>query len=135
MVSRPNSPLMDKRSAPRIPAAKIPAITGLRLTPHDVVATLVNISVSGVLVECESRSIPGSAVVVHFEGTFSPSSVRGRVARTSVASLATDGGFRYVVGIAFDEAISLDQPPSPQTVTPEPSPVAGNLSAAVENRW
>src|SRR5437773_7005996 len=131
MVSRPNSTLMEKRSAPRIPAAKIPAITGLRLTPNDVAAALVNISVSGVLVECESRSIPGSAVVVHFEGTFSPSSVRGRVARTLVASLATSGGLRYVVGIAFDEAISLDQSPVSQPATPEPSP--GNLSAAVEN--
>src|SRR6185295_6562997 len=59
--------------APRIPASRIPSITGLRLSPHGTDAKLINISTSGLLAECNSRLKVGSTVAVLFEGTFSES--------------------------------------------------------------
>jgi PilZ domain-containing protein len=110
----------DLRSAARHPASVLPAITGLRISPHGVEATLVNISSTGVLAECGERLKPGSAVTVVFEGTFVPRSMEGRVARNSVSSMGRDGRLRYHVGIAFARTIDLGVP-DPEPV-PEPAP-------------
>jgi len=135
MVARPNRTLVEKRSALRLGASQVPQITGVRLVPPDARSTLLNISTSGILVECESRPRPGSEVTVHFEGTFSPASIRGRIARTLVASLGKDGKLQYLAGIAFDHAISLDQPPPPDAAMPELIPVVEHVSSELENRW
>jgi PilZ domain-containing protein len=111
----------DLRSATRYPASAVPAITGLRISPHGVEATLVNISESGVLAECGERLKPGSAVTVVFEGTFVPRSMEGRVARNSVSSMGRDGRLRYHVGISFGRPIDLGIVPEPEPV-PEPAP-------------
>lgn len=129
----------DLRSATRHPASVVPAITGLRISPHGVEARLVNISESGVLAECGERLKPGSAVTVVFEGTFSPRSMEGRVARNSVSSMGRDGRLRYHVGIAFTRSIDLGivVEPEPQTEpqpvcpAPAPEPVAAPEPAAM----
>src|SRR5206468_11015511 len=48
--------------SPRVPASAVPGIKGVRLSPHGTEATLMNISASGILVECVSRLRLGTAV-------------------------------------------------------------------------
>ena len=93
--------------AHRYPAASFPEITGIRLTRPEVPATLVNLSATGVLVECESRQAPGRTVTVLFDGAFSPSSIDSHVVRCEVAGIAPDGSLRYHLGLAFGERIAL----------------------------
>lgn len=117
---QPSAAPVDLRSASRHPASAVPAITGLRISPHGVEAKLVNISENGLLAECGERLKPGSAVTVVFEGTFAPRSMEGRVARNSVSSMGRDGRLRYHVGIAFTRTIDLGIVPEPE---PEPAAV------------
>lgn len=112
----------ELRDAPRRPAAAVPSITSLRISPHGVEAALVNISGSGILAECSERLKPGSAVTVVFEGTFSPRTAEGRVARTTVSSMGKDGRLRYHVGISFTKPIALD-PLVPEAAAPIPADV------------
>src|SRR5262245_21300716 len=123
MAGRPLATAPEQRSANRIPAARIPSIEGVRLSPGDEIETLVNISTRGVLVECTDRARPGRAITVHFLGTFTPATVRGRVARTMVASLAKDGVLHYMVGVAFDMPIEIGDPPAALPDAPEPASV------------
>ena len=95
----------------------------------------MNISTSGVLVECASKPRPGSAVTVHFVGGFTPASVRGRVARTIVASLGKDGVLHYMIGIAFDEAIELDSQLAEPAAAPPPADTAPKVVSRLQNRW
>ena len=133
-------------SAPRIPAAQIPSITGLKLSPHGAEAALVNISASGLLCECALRLKVGSNVSVQFEGTFSPSSAAGRVARCEVSTMGKNGMLMYHIGIDFNSPIDLgDAQPAPApepkrapaAVEPmRPRPVAvAPAPVAVRNRW
>ena len=92
--------------ARRLAAADIPAIQGLRISPHGSDAVLVNISNRGLLAECRTAPRRGLGVTAHFVGAFTPASVRGHVVRTAVARM-TEDGIRYHVGIAFDEPISI----------------------------
>lgn len=132
---RPLTTLPEQRSAIRIPAANVPSIEGVRISPGDLPSTLVNISTSGVLVECAFKPRPGSAVTVNFVGGFTPASVRGRVARTIVASLGKDGVLHYMIGIAFDEAIELDsQLDEPPPATPS-ADTAPKVASRLQNRW
>ena len=136
MTVRPLASSAEQRSALRIPAERVPSIEGVRISPGDEISTLVNISTSGVLVECTSRPRPGSAITVHFLGTFTPASVRGRVARTMVASLGKDGVLHYMVGVAFDNPIDLEE----RLAAPLEVPQAGDLPAPkaasrLQNRW
>jgi len=134
MASNPATPSGEEnREAPRRPASAVPTITGLRLSPHGVEATLVNISNSGVLAECGERLKPGSLVTVVFEGTFTPRSVESRVARNTVASMGKDGRLRYHVGIAFTKPINLGPDDSaPPKAAPE-GPVV--VEPTARNRW
>ena len=134
MASRPLSTVPDQRTAARIPAARVPSIEAVRLSPGDTISTLVNISTSGVLVEGTSKLRPGSAVTVNFVGTFKPASVRGRVARTIVASLGKDGVLHYMVGIAFDEPIPLEEHvPDPEPAAPPAD--SPRVASRLQNRW
>jgi len=101
--------------APRRPAAAVPSITGLVITPG-IKAALVDISASGLLAEAGAPLKVGQAVKITFEGTFEPRSVEARVVRTSVAAM-TAAGVRYHVGLAFNVPIALD-PPTPEPVRP-----------------
>jgi hypothetical protein len=137
----------EQRAALRVPAAQVPSIQGVRISGNDDVSTLVNISTSGVLVECAFKPRPGSAVTLDFLGTFTPATIRGRVARTIVASLNKHGILRYMVGIAFETPIVLDpleaaadrptadaSPDSGAMALPELAP-APRLSSRLQNRW
>jgi hypothetical protein len=138
----------EKRSAIRRPASQVPSITGLRLSPHGAEAKLVDISSSGLLAECTSRLKVGSSVAVLFEGTFSSTSVVGRIARCAVAAMGRDGVLRYHVGISFNKPIVLPDDPEVPAAVQESAPGAATASvespapqpapapvAAVRNRW
>ena len=134
MVPRPPLPMPEQRTATRIPAAHVPSIEAVRLSPGDMISTLVNISTSGALVECTAKPRPGSAVTVNFVGTFKPASVRGRVARTMVASLAKDGVLNYMVGIAFDQPIPLEEQVADASPAMQPADTPRVVSR-LQNRW
>jgi hypothetical protein len=135
MAPRPLSIAPEQRSAARIPAARVPSILAVRLSPGDSISTLVNISTSGLLVECTSKPRPGSAVTVNFVGSFTPATVRGRVARTIVASLGKDGVLHYMVGIAFDESIELDEHVVDPDADPPSAEAAPRVASRLQNRW
>jgi hypothetical protein len=124
---------IEKRNAFRYPASELPSITGLRLSPHGAEATLVNISTTGLLAECAVRLKTGSTVTVQFEGTFTPATVQGRVARCSVARVSSSGTLMYHVGLAFSDAIALPaelERPAAAAPPDPPEPPAPVVNAA-----
>ena len=144
----------NRRVDPRYPAAAVPAITAMRLSPGEAV-TLVNISSSGVLVEGKTRFVPGTRVTVHFEGTIKPNQMKSRVVRCQVSAIGSGGSLQYQSAIAFegrmdipvDEAVAPPLPPPPVVEEP-PQPKKGKTAAAapppppspaptqrVYNRW
>jgi PilZ domain-containing protein len=114
----------------------VPSITGVRLKPFGVDAALLNISASGVLVECARGLRLGTAVTVVFDGTFPTPLVEGRVARSTVATMATNGSLRYHVGITFQTRIALELPAAaiaePESAPADQAPAGG---PALVNRW
>ena len=132
---RPQTSAPEQRSAARIPATRVPSIQAVRISPGDSPCTLVNISTSGLLVECTSKPRPGSAVTVNFVGGFTPASVKGRVARTMVASLGKDGVLHYMVGIAFDQPIEIDEHLADPEAAPPPAETAPRVTSRLQNRW
>ncbi|OFW30128.1 MAG: hypothetical protein A3H97_24490 [Acidobacteria bacterium RIFCSPLOWO2_02_FULL_65_29] len=141
---------VEQGQAPRLTAAEVPSITGMRLKPHGAGAKLVNISASGLLTECTSRVKIGSTVAVLFEGSFPVQSVVGRIVRSEVASMGRDGVLRYHVAIAFNQPLAVDvlpaSTPAPSASAPPnpldaPDPIAAiaasvaRAPAAVRNRW
>jgi hypothetical protein len=120
---------VEGRSAPRLPASAVPGIKGVRLSPHGTEATLMNISASGILVECVSRLRLGTAVTTVFDGTFSPATIEGRVARSSVANVSKKGVLQYHIGIAFNKPIVLEAAPVAAAIRQPEAPAA---SAAPE---
>jgi hypothetical protein len=148
VVEQPKADAGELTQAPRVPAAQVPSIKGLRLSPHGADAKLVNISTSGLLAECASRLKVGSTVAVLFEGTFTESTVVGRIARCEVSTMGKDGVLRYFVGIDFNKPIDLGleavpaaaSQPQPIVATsepPRPRPVAvpPPAPAIARNRW
>jgi len=130
--------------ARRHPASAFPEIRSIRLAPPGVAATLVNLSATGVLVECASRPSPGSMLTVHFEGTFSPASIRSRVVRCEVAGIGADGSLRYRLGLAFSTRLALPDEVDPivdargEAPAASPSPTAASAAVAAfvpRNRW
>jgi hypothetical protein len=140
----------NRRLDPRYPAAAVSGITGMRLSPGDVV-TLVNISVSGALVEGRSRFVPGTRLTVMFEGPTAPDAVRGRVVRCQVSAIGGSGQLQYQSAIAFDARIELqiDEAPTaasasesavsdgPQEIALAPAQTATSQAARapLRNRW
>jgi hypothetical protein len=132
----------DQLASPRHPASRVPEITGVRLTPSGGDATLVNISSSGVLVECGTKVMPKSPVTVSFKGTFTPAFVDGHVVRCSVARIDKESALRYHVGIAFNHTILFDAERTPVQHDPPsvnspslPVPVRPAVLQEVRNRW
>lgn len=125
---------VERRVAPRCPPSLVPSITGLRLSPYGGEVSLVNISASGALIKCSTRVLPGTALVVVFEGTLSPSSIKSRVARCLVADIDTDGVLWYHVGVVFDNAITLE---GTSVAANQPAHVreAARVPTALRNRW
>ena len=128
----------EGRGAPRLQASAVPSIKGVRLSPYGSDATLLNISASGVLVECSKRLRLGTTVTAVFDGTFSPSSVEGRVARSSVANVSKNGVLQYHIGIAFNRPIPLEAAPAAaiqQPHAPPPAQTAMPVPPIAVNRW
>lgn len=128
----------ENRTARRLPASRVPSITGVRLSPHGAETTLINISAHGLLVESDRRLKPQSDVKVLFDGTFEPSSVPSRIVRCAVAGIGQDGTLRYNVGIAFTGPIELDEASAPVARRPEaprPGPAPAPPSTVLRNRW
>jgi len=121
---------VEARSAPRVPASAVPGIKGVRLSPHGTEATLMNISASGILVECVSRLRLGTAVTTVFDGTFSPSTIEGRVARSSVANVSKKGVLQYHIGIAFNKPIVLQAAPVAAAIPQPEAPAASEKPEA-----
>ena len=96
----------NKRVDPRYPAAAVPGITAMRLSPGEAV-TLVNISASGVLVEGKTRFVPGTRVTVHFEGTIKPNQIKARVVRCQVSAIGGGGSLQDQSAIAFEGRMEL----------------------------
>lgn len=82
---------------------------------------------------CPKRLVPGVPVTVTVSGTFSPSVIKGRVARCEVGGIGKDGALQYRIGIAFDEPVSL--PDEDRAPVDESEALAEALEAQVENRW
>jgi len=133
--------MTDEPVARRYPASACPEIQGIRLSPPQVAATLVNLSATGVLVECASRLSPGTMQTIHFDGAFTPVSIEGRVVRCEVAGIATDGSLRLHVGRAFTAPITLpneagDGADARAAALSTPPPAAAAVAAPVlRNRW
>lgn len=126
--------------ARRLPAAQVPAIESLRISPPGAAAVLVNISQRGLLAECPNALRPGMSVTVTFSGRFTPSTVRGRVARTAVADM-TENGIRYHIGVAFDEPLpplvtsAAAPPPAAPVPIADATPLARVSPPPRVNRW
>jgi len=135
---------MTERPARRYPALAFPEIRGVRLAPIGAAATLVNLSATGILVECASRAVPGSPMTVQFEGTFTPASIEGRAVRCEVSGIAADGSLRFHIGLAFKTRIAIpretgeavDESPRADPAAPPPAAPAPAVPAPVpRNRW
>jgi hypothetical protein len=119
----------------------MPTMAVVRILPVDVVAKLVNISASGMLVECQNRLTPGSAITIQFDASFRPEAVPSRVVRASVSGIGPDGALRYHIGIAFVSAIELPAPIASHRDVEVPlrsaTPTArvARQEAILDNRW
>jgi hypothetical protein len=133
--------MKGERAPRRHPASAFPEITGVRLAPGWITAALLNLSATGILVECGSRVVPGSYLTVHFEGTSTPASIDSRVIRCEVTGIAPDGTLRFHLGLAFNSRLALaldeedefDEPASPPSPIPAVAAVPG--APVLRNRW
>jgi hypothetical protein len=96
--------MTDRRRCPRRPAAG-EGWTRVRVCPGRD-AVLVDLGAGGALVECRSRLLPGSTVLLQFIAPGRTVTVRGRVVRCEVTALDPAHGVRYRGAVSFDE----DQP-------------------------
>ncbi len=139
-TQRSVGPFQGETPAPRLPPAVVPSITGVRISPGDAPARLVNISWSGVLVECERRLKPGTDVTVHFAGTFQPAQVPSRVARVNVTGIGPTGALTFQIGLAFATPVPLPNPPAPRLATapaawPARPALYSRPESVLRNRW
>jgi hypothetical protein len=130
----------ERRIAERRPAALVPSITGVRLSPSGGEASLVNISTTGVLLKANVRLMPATIVTVNMDGTFRPSSIAARVVRCSVTDIDAKGVLWYHVGAAFNQAIALDDAPiatdARSAPAPQPPPLESKIPSTMpKNRW
>ena len=85
------------------------------------------------MARCQKRLVPGVPVTVTIAGTFTPSVIKGRVARCEVGGIGKDGAIHYKLGIVFDETVSL--PDEDRDPAPEAPIVEGAPESNLENRW
>jgi hypothetical protein len=119
----------ERRRSPRRPAALVPNLKARLLAGPDV--RLVDVSRRGVLLETDTRLMPGSPIRVKFVADDSNLVMKGCVVRSSVA-VVSGTGLVYRTAISFDEDISIcDEslwhedpapPPEPEPAQQEPPP-------------
>ena len=91
----------DRRGAPRHAADRLPWIKGVRVANIED-ARLINVSSTGVLVQCRARLLPGNETVLQFVGSGNRFRVKGQVVRCEVAHVRAEGTLQYEVAVAFD---------------------------------
>jgi len=128
----------ERRTATRHLYTGMPSITGVHLSPGGGEASLVNISSTGVLVRCPTKLLPGTAVTITFDGTFSPSTIKGKVVRCFVADICRPAGLAYHIGIAFNQAIQLEEEEKEEPVEdikPDAAIPPPPAAPVLVNRW
>ena len=125
----------ERRAATRHPGSGMASITGVHLSPGGGEAWLVNISTTGALVRCPTKLVPGTAVTVTFDGTFSPSSIKGRVVRCFVADICRPSGLAYHIGINFNQAIRLEEDEPVEVSRPDAAIPPLPVTPGLVNRW
>ena len=91
----------DRREAARHPAEEVPWIKGIRAANIEE-AYLINVSSTGVLVQCRARLLPGDETVLQFVRSGNRFRVKGQVVRCEVADVHAEGSLQYEVAVAFD---------------------------------
>ncbi len=94
-----SDPSTDRRSALRLPAGDLPWITGVRVGHVDD-AQMINVSSTGVLVQCQARLVPGQEAILQIVGVENKFRIRGHVVRCEVTDVR--GELQYEVAVAFD---------------------------------
>jgi hypothetical protein len=132
-------------TARRYAASSFPEIDEVRLVPPGAPANLVNLSATGMLVASEARLGPGTDLSVEFAGSFTPSSMAGRVIRCEVIGITASGSLRYRIGLAFNTRLALpNEAPkegrapavaAPAASGPAAAPVAVGPPPVLRNRW
>lgn len=127
--------LMDfeRRQAPRFDHLADRATVHVRIRPG-YEAGLLNVSVSGALVEGPCRLMPGSTVDLQLTGGFERIALRGLVTRCTISrlcaasvwycgALAFDRPIPWVLAREADESVLCEQVASPGSVRAVPSHV------------
>ena len=132
----PASSYAIERVAPRTPGSLVPSIEKVRLLPIGVEASVVNISVRGVLISSPKKLGAGMAVRVVFEGAGAPPPASGKVARSLVSRIGQGGEVWYDVGIAFDHPIAFESAATTTTSEAGDAPVESSPTVRqFVNRW
>lgn len=94
----------DRRTSPRVPASSVPNLKARLLAGPDV--RLVDLSRRGVLLETQTRLLPGSPIRLKFVADDATLVLKGAVVRSSVSTFG-EQGLVYRTAVAFDEDISI----------------------------
>lgn len=107
----------DRRKAPRQDAASVGYLKARLMGGPEV--TLKDVSRRGVLLETESRLLPGAVVGIRFLAADATLSMRGCVVRSSVAVL-TGTLLRYHTALSFEDELTLfvSEPFAAETAEP-----------------
>jgi PilZ domain len=97
--------IVNRRIDIRYPREAIPEITGMSVWGDE--ATLVNISVSGLLMESATRYAPGQRITVQFEGKFPTKRIKGRIVRCQVSAINEKRELRYHIALVFENRLIL----------------------------
>jgi hypothetical protein len=107
----------DRRTSPRVPASAVPNLKARLLAGPDV--RLVDLSRRGVLLETQSRLLPGSPIRLKFVADDAVLVLKGAVVRSSVSTFG-EQGLVYRTAVAFDEDITICD--ASLWVAPPPAP-------------
>lgn len=94
----------ERRTSPRVPASAVPHLKARLLAGPDV--RLVDLSRRGVLLETQTRLLPGSPVRLKFVADDATLVLKGAVVRSSVCTFG-EQGLIYRTAVAFDEDIAI----------------------------
>ncbi len=95
----------ERRAFGRIGPGGCRGVTGLRIRPG-CRASLLDLSCGGLLLETETRLLPGAAVDVLLSTGSETRVMRSRVARCHVSAIHPTDGPRYRAAVEFDEPLT-----------------------------
>jgi PilZ domain len=116
------------RRAPRWSLSDLPWLSSVRL-PWGQHLHLLNISSSGMLVESSVRLAPGSQTNFKIRGPGLDLLVRGRVIRSRVAKVDSQG-IKYEAAAAFDQPVDMLK--APEEAPADPTTQLAELVATIE---